>query len=88
MGNKVTGTAITATVCYLPSIIAGNGSFQLDVSENKMTVLTYDYSGLLSNQSSWLGMSLYYFDIFPSKFTDSQNSIQECSVDPQGKNLL
>lgn len=52
MGNKVTGTAITATVCYLPSIIAGNGSFQLDVSENKMTVLTYDYSGLLSNQSS------------------------------------
>lgn len=35
MGNKVTGAANTATVCYLPSIIAGNGSFQLDVSENK-----------------------------------------------------
>lgn len=52
MGNKVTGTANTATLCYLPSLIAGNGTFQLDVSERKMTVLTYDYSGLLSNHSS------------------------------------
>lgn len=32
MGNKVTGTANTATLCYLPSLIAGNGTIQLDVS--------------------------------------------------------